>query len=171
MMCDNFPFHQPIWLLCSFESVDIYYANTYRRQSVESGTVLVWELEPHWLSASAHISFVFCCTLPSHWVPLSSTLTRCITRRIWGVLQVDGFFYRPDIVGNLHFGVTVWSWLGKTKYLFPRPAFPTFFLAALHFLQNVGKPGKWNLPYGKYWVCWTKPDLWFILEFVNIVAT
>lgn len=49
MMCDNFPSHQPTWLLCSFSSADIYYAATYRRYSTW------WELEPHhWVLCSLH---------------------------------------------------------------------------------------------------------------------
>lgn len=86
---------------------------------------------------AGHVPLVLCCTLPSRWFPLSSTLTGCITHRIRGISQVGGFFCRPDIVGNLHFGFTGWSWLEKN--LFPRPVFPTSLLATLHFLENVGK--------------------------------
>lgn len=53
-------------------------------------------------------------------------------------------FHRPDIVSNLHCGLTGWSLLGKTKY-FPGLVSLHFFLDTLHLLQNIEKPGMWNI--------------------------
>lgn len=88
------------------------------------------------------VPLVLCCTLPSRWFPLSSTLTWCITHRIRGTSQVGGFFCRPDIVGNLHFGFTGCSWLGRTY--FPGLFFQHFFWPHYIFWKMLEKPGKQN---------------------------
>lgn len=96
MMCDISLVHQPIWLLCSFNSADIYYVNAYGRQRLRPGQCLCGsrshaghQAPP--LPACRTCTLVLCCTLPSRGFPLSSTLTGCITHRIRGIIQVGGF--------------------------------------------------------------------------------
>lgn len=43
MLCDNFPFHQPTWLLCSFSSSDIYYCSYFQKIQCHTWYGAWWE--------------------------------------------------------------------------------------------------------------------------------
>lgn len=147
MMCDNSLFHQPVWLLCSFNSADIYYANAYGRQRLRPGQCLCGSRSHAGHQAPplpACGTCTSCVVLYSAlaWIPSFLYLNRMYYRQDPRHKPSGGFFCRPDIVGNLHFGFTGWSWLGKTY--FPGMFFQHFSWPHYIFWKMLEKPGKQN---------------------------
>lgn len=118
-----------------------------RKTAPQAGTVLVWEPEPRRPPSASTpcVRDVYSCVVlysALAWIPSFLYLNRMYYPQDPRHKPSGGVFCRPDIVGNLHFGFTGWSWLGKTY--FPGMFFQHFSWPHYIFWKMLEKPGKQN---------------------------